>query len=179
VQVVIAQGVVPEGMVDLIVVALPKGSGQVGGVQGCRPISLYKVILKVATGIVHRKMQAIVARHHLLNDRQIFNVRNRGVHDTLQLVLGALGRAIGRGKAVYVASTDVAGAFPSVPLWYLRYILDGKGATEQTMRFYELSDGSGRFCMTIGGGFSEWAPKSKIGVGQGEKGSPEKILHHY
>ena len=129
-QVVIAQGVVPEGMVDLIVMALPKGSAQVGGVQGCRPISLYEVILKVATGIVHRKMQAIVARHHLLNDRQIFNVRNRGVHDALQLVLGALGRAVGRGKAVYVASTDVAGAFPSVPLWYLRYILDGKGATE-------------------------------------------------
>ena len=86
--------------------ALPKGSAQVGGVQGCRPISLYEVILKVATGIVHRKMQAIVARHHLLNDRQIFNVRNRGVHDALQLVLNALGRAIGRGKAVYVATRE-------------------------------------------------------------------------
>jgi hypothetical protein len=68
----------------------------------------------------------------------------------------------------------VAGAFPSVPLWYLRYILDGKGATEQTMRFYELADGSGRFCMKSGGGYSKWAPKSRIGVGQGEKGSPEK-----
>ena len=93
-----------------------KGSAQVGGVQGCRPVSLYEVILKVATGIVHRKMKAIMARQHLLNNRQIFNVHNRGVHDALQLVLGALSRAISQGKAVYVVSTDVAGAFPSVPL---------------------------------------------------------------
>ena len=53
-------------------------------------------------------------------------------------------------------------------------MLDGKGTTEQMMRFYKLTDGSGRFCMRIGGGCSDWAPKSKIGVGQGEKGSPEK-----
>ena len=124
-------------------------------------------------------MQAIVARLHLLNDRQIFNVCNRGVHDALQLVLGALGRTVGRGKAVHVASMDVAGAFPSVPLWYLRYVFDGEGATEQTMRFYELADGSGRFCMKIGGGYCEWAPKSRIGVGQGEKSEFSLILGLY
>ena len=116
VRVVVTQGVVPDGLVDLIVVALPKGSAQVGSVQGCRPISLYEVNLKIATGIVHCKMQQIVARHHLLNNRQIFNVRNRGVHDVLQLVLGALSRTVSQGKPVYVASTDVIGAFPSVPL---------------------------------------------------------------
>ena len=39
-------------------------------------ISLYEVTLKVAAGIVHRRMQKIIADNKLLHDRQIFNVRN-------------------------------------------------------------------------------------------------------
>ena len=86
--------------------------------------------LKVATGIVHRRMQKIIAAHALLHDRQIFNVRNCGVHDALQFVLGAISRSINAHQPVFMASTDVKGAFPSVPMWLLRYVLRGKGASD-------------------------------------------------
>ena len=119
-------------------------------------------------------MQKIIAAHALLHDRQIFNVRNRGVHDALQFVLGAISRSINAHQPVFMASTDVKGAFPSVPMWLLRYILRGKGASEQVVRFYTMADSSGKFCMRIGGGYSEFRARAIIGLGQGEKGSPEK-----
>ena len=55
--------VVPAAWLHLIIVALPKGSSQVGGFQGCRPISLYEIILKVATGIVHTRVGRVITRH--------------------------------------------------------------------------------------------------------------------
>ena len=168
--------VVPAAWLHLIIVALPKGSSQVGGFQGCRPISLYEIILKVATGIVHTRVGRVITQHSLLNDRQIFNVRNRGVQEALHLVLTAMHRTIGHSNPVYIASTDVAGAFPGIPHWYLRFVMEGNGAPEQMIRFYELADGEGQFYMRVEGGFSKGHKKSSIGLGQGEKGSPEKYV---
>ena len=139
--------VVPAAWLHLIIVALPKGSSQVGGFQGCRPISLYEIILKVATGIVHTRVGRVITRHSLLNDRQIFNVRNRGVQEALHLVLTAMHRTIGHSNPVYIASTDVAGAFPGIPHWYLRFVMEGNGAPEQMIWFYELADREGQFYM--------------------------------
>ena len=168
--------VVPAAWLHLIIVALPKGSSQVGGFQGYRPISLYEIILKVATGIVHTRVGRVITRHLLLNNRQIFNVRNRGVQEALHLVLTALQRTIGHSKPVFIASTDVAGTFPGIPQWYLRFVMAGNGAPEQMIRFYELADGEGQFYMREEGGFSKGHKKSSIGLGQGEKGSPEKYV---
>ena len=160
----------------MMIVALPKGSSQVGGFQGCRPISLYEIILKVATGIVHTKVGRVLARNSLLHNRQIFNLRNRGVQEALHLVLTAMHRAIGHSRPVFIASTDVAGAFPGILHWYLRFVMEGNGAPEHMIRFYRLADGEGQFYMRVEGGFSSGNAKSKIGLGQGEKGSPEKYV---
>jgi len=168
--------VVPAAWLHLIIVALPKGSSQVGGFQGCRPISLYEIILKIATGIVHTRVGKVITRHSLLNNRQIFNVQNRGVQEALHLVLTAMHRTIGHSKPVFIASTDVAGAFPGIPHWYLRFVMEGNGAPEQMIRFYELADSDGQFYMRVEGGFSKGHKKSHIGLGQGEKGSPEKYV---
>ena len=113
--------VVPAAWLHLIIVGLPKGSGQVGGFQGCRPISLYKIIHKVATGIVHTKV--VLARNSLLHGRQIFNVRNRGVQEALHLVLAAMHQAIGHARPVSIASTDVAEAFSGIAHWYPRFVM--------------------------------------------------------
>ena len=54
--------------------------------------------------------------------------------------------------------------------------MEGNGAPEQMIRFYELADGDGEFYMRVEGGFSKGHKKLNIGLGQGEKGSPEKYV---
>ena len=174
--IIITKRVVPRELVNLVIIALPKGSAMVGGMQGCRPISLYEVVLKIATGIVHGKMRTILHERCLLHDRQIFNTRHRGVQEALTLVLTAIGRSIEAGRPIYMASTDIKAAFPTVGHWFLRYVLEGKGAPPCMVEFYLLADTGGTFRMRVGKGYSQPHQKSEIGIGQGEKGSPEKYV---
>ena len=50
---------IPDGLADLVIVAIPKSSASVTGYAGCRPISLYETELKMATGSVHDKVSKV------------------------------------------------------------------------------------------------------------------------
>ena len=117
------------------------------GFQGCKPISLYEIILKVATGIVHTRVSRVATQHSLLNNRQVFNVQSRGVQEALHLILTAMHCTIGHSNPVYITSTDIAGAFPGILHWYLRFVMEGSRALEQMIWFYELADREGQFYM--------------------------------
>ena len=67
---VVQSQVCPEGLADLVVLGLPKASAPIGGFAGCRPISLYEIVLKMATGVVQTRLNSVIQRSGLLHQAQ-------------------------------------------------------------------------------------------------------------
>ena len=67
---------IPEGIANLIIVAIPKMQAAVVGYAGLRPISLYEVIMKLATGSVHNAVSELLQKEQLLHANQFFAIKH-------------------------------------------------------------------------------------------------------